>query len=178
MADNNGTSAPQFSMPPSMGAMSGQPQGFENGNGQGGLSSQPPLGLNIPQNNNPLPMDMSDANGLDGLGSPMSAGGTIRRAAPEPNKRALYVGGLDPRVTEEVLRQIFETTGHVQNVKIIPDKNVSQPYNRTTSAHVPIHGAHARLPQTYIFTWLLPCSLRLPNINVADPLQQTPSDTL
>jgi len=124
MADNNGTSAPQFSMPPSMGAMSGQPQGFENGNGQG-MSAQPPLGLNIPQNNNPLPMDMSDANGLDGLGSPMSAGGTIRRAAPEPNKRALYVGGLDPRVTEEVLRQIFETTGHVQNVKIIPDKNVS-----------------------------------------------------
>jgi hypothetical protein len=48
-----------------------------------------------------------------------------RRAAPEPNKRALYVGGLDPRVTEDVLRQIFETTGHVQNVKIIPDKNVS-----------------------------------------------------
>ncbi|KAK3338854.1 hypothetical protein B0H65DRAFT_591218 [Neurospora tetraspora] len=38
-----------------------------------------------------------------------------------PNKRALYVGGLDPRVTEDVLRQIFETTGHVQNVKIIPD---------------------------------------------------------
>jgi hypothetical protein len=47
-----------------------------------------------------------------------------RRAAPEPNKRALYVGGLDPRVTEDVLRQIFETTGHVQSVKIIPDKNV------------------------------------------------------
>jgi hypothetical protein len=53
-----------------------------------------------------------------------SAGGFVRRAAPEPNKRALYVGGLDPRVTEDVLRQIFETTGHVQNVKIIPDKNV------------------------------------------------------
>lgn len=50
----------------------------------------------------------------------------MRRAAPEPNKRALYVGGLDSRVTEEVLRQIFETTGHVQNVKIIPDKNVSE----------------------------------------------------
>ena len=47
--------------------------------------------------------------------SPTSAGGsayTPRRAAPEPNKRALYVGGLDPRVTEDVLRQIFETTGH------------------------------------------------------------------
>ena len=57
--------------------------------------------------------------------SPMSAGGTVRRAAPEPNKRALYVGGLDPRVTEDVLKQIFETTGHVQSVKIIPDKNVS-----------------------------------------------------
>ena len=57
--------------------------------------------------------------------SPTSSGGSIRRAAPEPNKRALYVGGLDPRVSEDVLRQIFETTGHVQNVKIIPDKNVS-----------------------------------------------------
>ena len=56
--------------------------------------------------------------------SPGSAGSSVRRAAPEPNKRALYVGGLDPRVTEDVLRQIFETTGHVQNVKIIPDKNV------------------------------------------------------
>jgi hypothetical protein len=59
-----------------------------------------------------------------GVLSPGSAGGFARRAAPEPNKRALYVGGLDPRVTEDVLRQIFETTGHVQNVKIIPDKNV------------------------------------------------------
>jgi nucleolysin TIA-1/TIAR len=59
-----------------------------------------------------------------GMMSPDSQGGFVRRAAPEPNKRALYVGGLDPRVTEDVLRQIFETTGHVQNVKIIPDKNV------------------------------------------------------
>lgn len=53
-----------------------------------------------------------------------SSSSSVRRAAPEPNKRALYVGGLDPRVTEDVLRQIFETTGHVQNVKIIPDKNL------------------------------------------------------
>lgn len=59
--------------------------------------------------------------------SSTSSGGFVRRAAPEPNKRALYVGGLDPRVTEEVLRQIFETTGHVQSVKIIPDKTVSSP---------------------------------------------------
>ena len=63
-----------------------------------------------------------DANGMMSPGSASSS--FIRRAAPEPNKRALYVGGLDPRVTEDVLRQIFETTGHVQNVKIIPDKNV------------------------------------------------------
>lgn len=59
--------------------------------------------------------------------SPTSAGGYVRRAAPEPNKRALYVGGLDPRVTEDILKQIFETTGHVVSVKIIPDKNVSFP---------------------------------------------------
>lgn len=52
----------------------------------------------------------------------------MRRAAPEPNKRALYVGGLDPRVTEDIMKQIFETTGHVINVKIIPDKNVSLPW--------------------------------------------------
>lgn len=63
----------------------------------------------------------------------MSAGGSIRRAAPEPNKRALYVGGLDPRVTEEVVRQIFETTGSVQNVKIIPDKNVGTPHLKRSS---------------------------------------------
>lgn len=64
-----------------------------------------------------------------GVMSPTTGGpGYVpRRAAPEPNKRALYVGGLDPRVTEDVLRQIFETTGHVQSVKIIPDKTVSAP---------------------------------------------------
>lgn len=69
----------------------------------------------------------------DDEGSIMSAGGTITRAAPEPNKRALYVGGLDPRVTEEVLRQIFETAGHVITVKIIPDKNVSHEISSSKS---------------------------------------------
>ena len=79
----------------------------------------------IPQNNNPIPTAMtSPFSTASGMMSPGSTGGSVRRAAPEPNKRALYVGGLDPRVTEDVLRQIFETTGHVQNVKIIPDKNV------------------------------------------------------
>ena len=78
----------------------------------------------IPQNNNPIPTAMTSPMSGDIL-SPTSSGGFVRRAAPEPNKRALYVGGLDPRVTEEVLKQIFETTGHVQSVKIIPDKTVS-----------------------------------------------------
>ncbi|KJY00108.1 nuclear and cytoplasmic polyadenylated rna-binding protein pub1 [Zymoseptoria brevis] len=105
MADTS--SAPSsLPQPPTGGA-------FENG------SHMPPP-LNIPQNTNPLPTSMNSAFEM---GSPTSAGGLVRRAAPEPNKRALYVGGLDPRVTEDVLKQIFETTGHVQNVKIIPDKN-------------------------------------------------------
>lgn len=71
-------------------------------------------------------MTSPTAGDSTGMMSPSSASSSfIRRAAPEPNKRALYVGGLDPRVTEEILRQIFETAGPVQNVKIIPDKNVS-----------------------------------------------------
>ncbi|KEQ95805.1 hypothetical protein AUEXF2481DRAFT_4759 [Aureobasidium subglaciale EXF-2481] len=88
---------------------------------QGAPGQYPPL--NIPQSTMEANA-MTDAmnNNGNGLSSPGSAGGP-RRAAPEPNKRALYVGGLDPRVTEEVLKQIFETTGHVQSVKIIPDKN-------------------------------------------------------
>lgn len=78
----------------------------------------------IPQNTNPIPTAITSP--ISGnMMSPTSAGGYVRRAAPEPNKRALYVGGLDPRVTEDILKQIFETTGHVVSVKIIPDKNVS-----------------------------------------------------
>ena len=105
-------------------------------NGQSHPSHMPPPPLApvlIPQNTNPIPTAISSPLGGGGGGgagavmSPNSAGGFVRRAAPEPNKRALYVGGLDPRVTEEILRQIFETAGHVQNVKIIPDKNVSSP---------------------------------------------------
>lgn len=75
--------------------------------------------------------------GPEGVASPSSAnsaGGAVRRAAPEPNKRALYVGGLDQSITEEVLQKIFETAGHVISVKIIPDKNVSlfAPFNATS----------------------------------------------
>ena len=116
-------------LPPPPQPNTGAP-GYENGqNGQGNPAHMPPPPLHIPQNTNPIPTAItSPLTGGDqsgGIMSPSSGGGFVRRAAPEPNKRALYVGGLDPRVTEDVLRQIFETTGHVQNVKIIPDKNVS-----------------------------------------------------
>ena len=85
----------------------------------------PPLApVAVPQNTNPIPSAITSPMSGNMM-SPTGAGGFVRRAAPEPNKRALYVGGLDARVTEEVLKQIFETSGHVQNVKIIPDKNVS-----------------------------------------------------
>jgi len=110
MADMSQNSAPM--PPPSAVAPGQQPY---NG------SHMPPP-LSIPQNMGQVPTAVTSPMGPNGLASPSSAG--PRRAAPEPNKRALYVGGLDPRVTEEVLKQIFETTGHVQNVKIIPDKNV------------------------------------------------------
>lgn len=81
-----------------------------------------------PLQTNQIPGAIPGGPATAGGETPMSAGGTVRRAAPEPNKRALYVGGLDPRVTEDVLRQIFETAGHVIAVKIIPDKNVRLPY--------------------------------------------------
>lgn len=99
----------------------------------------PPLApVIIPQNTNPIPTTITSPLSA-GVTSPTSGGGFVRRAAPEPNKRALYVGGLDPRVTEDILKQIFETTGHVQSVKIIPDKNVSllPPHPRSAPAPVP-----------------------------------------
>lgn len=124
MADSGPpTSGTQLPPPPQ--PNTGAP-GYDNGqNGQGQQSHMPPPPLHIPQNTNPIPTAItSPMSGADKgkIMSPSSAT-PYRRAAPEPNKRALYVGGLDPRVTEDVLRQIFETTGHVQNVKIIPDKN-------------------------------------------------------
>ena len=121
--------------PPSVSANASGQQSFAHdggagapqNNGQGNPSHMPPPPLApviIPQNTNPIPTAMTSPMSGNAVMSPGSGGGYVRRAAPEPNKRALYVGGLDPRVTEDVLRQIFETAGHVQNVKIIPDKNV------------------------------------------------------
>jgi nucleolysin TIA-1/TIAR len=125
MADT-GPAPTASQLPPPPQPNAGAP-GYENGqNGQSNPAHMPPPPLHIPQNTNPIPTAVtSPMSGLDpAILSPSSGGGFARRAAPEPNKRALYVGGLDQRVTEDVLRQIFETTGHVQNVKIIPDKNV------------------------------------------------------
>ncbi|KAI6560029.1 hypothetical protein MCOR09_008593 [Pyricularia oryzae] len=119
---DNGAPAPGTQLPPPPQANAGAP-GFDNPqNGQSGPMAPPPL--HIPQNTNPIPTAITSPMGGGDQSALMSPGGTFtRRTAPEPNKRALYVGGLDARVTEDVLRQIFETTGHVQNVKIIPDKN-------------------------------------------------------
>ena len=93
-------------------------------NGHGNTHMPPPSlpPVIIPQNNAPLPTAILSPGGAV---TPGSGGGLVTRAAPEPNKRALYVGGLDVRVTEDVLKQIFETTGHVVSVKIVPDKNAS-----------------------------------------------------
>ncbi|KAI0168371.1 hypothetical protein BJ166DRAFT_255160 [Pestalotiopsis sp. NC0098] len=121
----NGPPPTSSQLPPPPQPNAGAP-GFENGqNGQSNPAHMPPPPLHIPQNTNPIPTAITSPMSGDqsGMMSPTSASAFARRMAPEPNKRALYVGGLDPRVTEDVLRQIFETTGHVQNVKIIPDKN-------------------------------------------------------
>lgn len=122
MADNGAPSA-ATQLPPPPQPNVGAPGYEANQNGQGNPAHMPPPPLHIPPNTNPIPTAITSPD-KGGVMSPSSAGPFARRAAPEPNKRALYVGGLDPRVTEDVLRQIFETTGHVQNVKIIPDKNV------------------------------------------------------
>ena len=112
---------PPGTLPPPPGT-AGAP-GYDNAQSNGTHMPPPPLApMIIPQNTNPIPTAITSPSAE--VMTPDSQGGFVRRAAPEPNKRALYVGGLDPRVTEDVLRQIFETTGHVQNVKIIPDKNV------------------------------------------------------
>ena len=141
MTDNgNLLTSSSMSLPPPPSAYATAPgqQQYDGNNttGQGNPAHMPPPPLApvvIPQNTNPIPTAMTSPGAATSAGmlSPgSSSNSSVRRAAPEPNKRALYVGGLDPRVSEDVLRQIFETTGHVQNVKIIPDKNlgaVSEP---------------------------------------------------
>lgn len=131
MAENAQASTPS-SLPSAPQPAVGQAQQYDapQGNGQGNQSHMPPPPrppVVIPQNTNPIPTAITSPMSGVAMMSPTNTGGYVRRAAPEPNKRALYVGGLDTRVTEDILKQIFETTGHVVSVKIIPDKNVSDP---------------------------------------------------
>ncbi|KAI0202254.1 hypothetical protein F4808DRAFT_84494 [Astrocystis sublimbata] len=125
MADSGAPPAGSQLPPQPPQSNAGAPGFDSNQNGQGNPSHMPPPPLHIPPNTNPIPTAITSPMSADktSVMSPTGGGAFPRRVAPEPNKRALYVGGLDPRVTEDVLRQIFETTGHVQNVKIIPDKN-------------------------------------------------------
>ncbi|KAJ1652063.1 E3 ubiquitin-protein ligase pub1 [Dispira simplex] len=44
-------------------------------------------------------------------------------ARSDGDRQSLYVGNLDPRVTEEMLREIFQAMGTVKSVKIIADRN-------------------------------------------------------
>lgn len=146
MAENATTSTPS-SVPsapqPAAGAQNQQYDAAQ-GNGQTNPSHMPPPPrppVIIPQNTNPIPTAMTSP--ISGNMMSPTSGGFVRRAAPEPNKRALYVGGLDPRVTEDILKQIFETTGHVISVKIIPDKNVS--YSEGYRASLPsAHFSYAK----------------------------------
>ncbi|KAK9468828.1 hypothetical protein V1512DRAFT_258016 [Lipomyces arxii] len=67
-----------------------------------------------------------DSETLADVQEPMSSGAdlfSVSGRKGEINKRVLYVGGLDPRVLEDMLREIFEVAGRVQSVKIIPDRN-------------------------------------------------------
>jgi len=107
----------------------------------------PPPPLSIPQNTNPIPTAVtSPMNNGHRMNNPPSAGGMVRRAAPELNKRNLYVGGLDQSINEQVLKQIFETAGHVVSVKVIPEKGVSP---------MPACAATSALCMTYFMTRLL-----------------------
>ncbi|RKP24997.1 hypothetical protein SYNPS1DRAFT_16304, partial [Syncephalis pseudoplumigaleata] len=63
----------------------------------------------------------------------MAAAGANAAQSPPPAKfhetcRNLYVGNLDPRVTEYTLQELFNSMGQIVMVKIIPDKN--HPYGR------------------------------------------------
>ncbi|KAI9599396.1 hypothetical protein BDF19DRAFT_410055 [Syncephalis fuscata] len=70
-------------------------------------------------------------NGNVGNAAAVSAAGS--GPSPQPAKfhescRNLYVGNLDPRVTEYTLQELFASLGQVVMVKIIPDK--THPYGR------------------------------------------------
>ena len=48
---------------------------------------------------------------------------SVSHLSGDQRRAHLYVGNLSPRVTEYMLTEIFAVAGHVQHVKIIPDRN-------------------------------------------------------
>ncbi|KAJ2727125.1 E3 ubiquitin-protein ligase pub1 [Coemansia sp. Benny D115] len=87
-----------------------------NGNGNGMYA---PGGAQQQQQHSPI----------NGVGMPPYAGGapTATQQKPEdPNAKSLYVGNLDPRVTEAILAEVFSAVRPVVTVKIIPDKRQVQ----------------------------------------------------
>ncbi len=70
----------------------------------------------------------------------------------EQNKKSLYVGNLHPKVSENMLTEIFSVAGAVQSVKIIPDKNLQHSgmnygfveYDDPRAAEIAMHTLHGR----------------------------------
>ncbi|KAK9474385.1 nuclear and cytoplasmic polyadenylated RNA-binding protein pub1 [Dipodascopsis tothii] len=90
--------------------------------------STPPGGRNAGGPAAPTPAAVpatAPAPAGDARTPPPAPGGGVAtfQQKSDVNKRVLYVGGLDPRVSEPILREIFEVAGHVLGVKIIPDKS-------------------------------------------------------
>ncbi|OZJ06706.1 hypothetical protein BZG36_00306 [Bifiguratus adelaidae] len=46
---------------------------------------------------------------------------------PNDPTKTVYVGNLDPRVTDLMLQELFSTAGVVESVKVIPDKALKRP---------------------------------------------------
>ncbi|PIA19359.1 RNA-binding domain-containing protein [Coemansia reversa NRRL 1564] len=66
---------------------------------------------------------MTNAGPINGGAAQFSAAPAPAPAKPEdPNAKSLYVGSLDPRVTEQMLLDIFSAIRPVVGVKIIMDK--------------------------------------------------------
>ncbi|KAJ2788975.1 E3 ubiquitin-protein ligase pub1 [Coemansia helicoidea] len=73
----------------------------------------PPGGMYVPQHPHPA----ATMNGSVQFAAPPKAEDTAAKT--------LYVGNLDPRVTEKVLLEVFSTVCLVASIKIIPDMRVS-----------------------------------------------------
>ncbi|KAJ2376338.1 E3 ubiquitin-protein ligase pub1 [Coemansia sp. RSA 2607] len=59
---------------------------------------------------------------INGVGVQYGPGALATQKTDDPNAKSLYVGNLDPRVTEPVLYEVFGAVRPVVSAKIIPDK--------------------------------------------------------